>query len=36
MDQYMQMTGSNMASLRASVRQDAEKSIKEALVLEAL
>ena len=36
MDQYMQMTGSNMASLRASVRQDAEKSIKEALVLEAV
>ena len=36
MDQSMQMTGSNMASLRASVRQDAEKSIKEALVLEAV
>ncbi len=36
MDQYMQMTGSNMASLRSGVREDAVKSIKEALVLEAV
>ena len=30
------MTGSNMAAMRANVRPDAEKAIKEALVLEAI
>ncbi len=35
-EQYMSMTGSNMAAMRANVRPDAEKAIKEALVLEAI
>lgn len=36
LEQYMNMTGNNMAALRASVRPDAEKNIKESLVLEAV
>lgn len=36
LEQYMSMTGNNMAALRSSVRPDAEKSIKENLVLEAV
>ena len=36
LDQYMSMTGNNLAALRSSVRPDAEKSIKENLVLEAV
>ncbi len=36
MEQYMNMTGGNMASLRNMVRPDAEKQIKESLVLEAV
>ena len=35
-EQYMQMTGGNMASLRNAVRPDAEKRIKETLVMEAI
>ena len=36
MDQYLQMTGSNIAALRANVRPDAETSIKNSLVLDAI
>lgn len=36
MEQYLQMTGGNIASLRSAVRPDAEKRIKESLVLEAV
>ncbi len=36
MEQYMSMTGGNIASLRASVRPDAERRIKDSLVLEAI
>ena len=35
-EQYMKMTGTNMAALRSNVRPDAEKNIKEQLVLEAI
>ena len=36
MDQYLQMTGSNIAALRANVRPDAETAIKNSLVLDAI
>ena len=36
MDQYMKMTGGNMQNLYNMVRPDAEKQIKESLVLEAI
>jgi trigger factor len=36
MDQYLSMTGSNMASLKASIRPQAERRVKEDLVLEAI
>lgn len=36
MEQYMSMTGGNIASLRASLRPDAERRIKDSLVLEAI
>lgn len=36
MEQYLQMTGGNMVTLRNMVRPDAEKQIKQSLVLEAV
>ena len=36
MEQYLSMTGSNLASLKASIRPQAERRVKEDLVLEAL
>ena len=36
MEQYMNMTGGNMVTLRNAVRPDAERQIKESLVLEAV
>ena len=36
LNQYMQYTGTTMESLRASVRPDAERQLKENLVLEAI
>ncbi len=36
LEQYMSMTGSNIASLRTSIRPQAERRVKEDLVLEAI